>query len=75
MKEYLGLVIILLIVSYLSPKEKYEKYFQFLVGIIIAVMILEPLSVFFSHISYERKDYFEEYLGTDAIIYGEEKKD
>lgn len=75
MKAYLGLVIFLLIVSYLSPKEKYEKYFQFLVGIIIAVMILEPLSVFFQHISYEKGDCIEEYLDTDAIFFGKEKED
>lgn len=43
-KNYLYLALIFLICSYLSPKDRYKKYFQFMLGIFMAVLILRPLS-------------------------------
>ena len=43
MKSYLYLALIFLVCSYLSPKDEYKKYFQFMLGIFMAVIILKPL--------------------------------
>ncbi len=44
MKSYLYLALIFLVCSYLSPKDEYKKYFQFMLGIFMAVIILKPLT-------------------------------
>lgn len=43
-KNYFGIAFILLIFSYLSPKESYRKYFQFFISVLIAVILFEPLA-------------------------------
>lgn len=42
-KNYFILVLILLVFSYLVPKEGYKKYFQFFIGVLIAVALLRPV--------------------------------
>ena len=42
-KNYFTLVFILLVFSYLVPKEEYKKYFQFFIGVLIAVALLRPV--------------------------------
>ena len=36
-------MLILLVFSYLVPKEEYKKYIQFFVGIFIVVMLVKPV--------------------------------
>lgn len=43
-KNYFGIAFLLLIISYLSPKECYRRYFQFLISILIAVILFQPLA-------------------------------
>lgn len=42
-KTYFLLSFIMLIISYLSPKETYRKYFQFFVGILMAIVLFKPI--------------------------------
>lgn len=42
-KSYFALVLVLVMVSYLTPKEKYKKYFQFFIGVLMAVLLLSPV--------------------------------
>lgn len=42
LKSYFALVLVLLVFSYLMPKEGYKKYMQFFVGIFLGVLILRP---------------------------------
>lgn len=44
MEKYLYLSLVFLICSYLSPNDEYKKYFQFILGVFLAVAILQPLS-------------------------------
>lgn len=43
MKSYIYMSFLFLILSYMAPKEQYKKYFQFMLGIFMAVVILKPL--------------------------------
>lgn len=42
MKNFLVLTLILFVFSYLVPKESYQKYVQFFIGILMAVILLAP---------------------------------
>ena len=42
-KSYIYMSFLFLILSYMTPKEQYKKYFQFMLGIFMAVVILKPL--------------------------------
>ena len=42
-KNYFGIAFVLLIISYLAPKESYRKYFQFIISIMLAVILFQPL--------------------------------
>ena len=44
LKSYFALVLVLLVFSYLMPKESYKKYMQFFVGIFLGVMIIRPVA-------------------------------
>lgn len=44
LKSYFALALVLLVFSYLMPKEDYRKYMQFFVGIFLAVIILRPVA-------------------------------
>ena len=43
LKSYYVLMLILLVLSYLLPKEEYKKYFQFFIGVFMVVFLLQPL--------------------------------
>lgn len=43
-ENYLILSFIFLLISYLSPREEYRKYFQFFTGILLAVAVFAPLA-------------------------------
>ena len=42
-KNYFTLVLLLLVFSYLVPKDGYKKYFQFFIGVLIAAALLKPV--------------------------------
>lgn len=44
MKNFLVLTLILFVFSYLVPKESYQKYVQFFIGIFMAVILLMPVA-------------------------------
>lgn len=43
-KNYFGIAFLFLIISYLSPKETYRRYFQFLISVLIAVILIWPVA-------------------------------
>lgn len=43
-KNYFGIAFILLILSYLTPRENYRKYLQFFISVLIAVILFLPLT-------------------------------
>ena len=48
LKNYYVFMLILLVLSYLVPKEAYKKYLQFFIGVFIAVLFLKPVLEFFT---------------------------
>lgn len=42
-KGYVYFMIVLMVASYLTPKEEYRKYVQFFMGILLAVVIIRPI--------------------------------
>ena len=48
LKNYYVFMLILLVLSYLVPKEAYKKYLQFFIGIFIVVLFLKPVLEFFT---------------------------
>lgn len=42
-KNYFILMLLLLFVSYLTPKESYKKYMQFFVGTWLFILLLQPV--------------------------------
>ena len=48
LKDYYVFVVILMVLSYLVPKDDYKKYIQFFIGIFVIVLLLKPiLQIFF----------------------------
>lgn len=43
LKNYYVFMLILMVMSYLVPKEEYKVYIQFFVGIFVIVLLLEPI--------------------------------
>lgn len=43
LKNYYVFMLILMVMSYLVPKEEYKVYIQFFVGIFVIVLLLEPV--------------------------------
>ena len=43
LKEYYVFLLILMVLSYLVPKEEYKVYIQFFVGVFMIVFLLEPI--------------------------------
>lgn len=76
-RSYFVLTLILLIFSYLAPGEHYKKYFQFFIGIIMAVFVLKPVFGWMSDadtdFAYESFSEISEKLS--GITYGEEGED
>lgn len=48
LKNYYVFILILMVFSYLVPKEEYKSYIQFFVGIFVVVLFLKPLLEFFT---------------------------
>lgn len=42
-KGYFLVAFILVIVSYLSPRESYMKYMKFFVGVLMTIMVIKPV--------------------------------
>lgn len=48
LKNYYIFMLILLMFSYLVPKEEYKKYIQFFIGVFVVVLFLKPVLEFFT---------------------------
>lgn len=42
-KDYFVFLLLLQMVSYLTPKENYKKYMQFFTGALMAIVLLKPV--------------------------------
>jgi hypothetical protein len=42
-RNYFSLALLLLVFSYLAPEEKYKKYLQFFIGILLTVFVMKPV--------------------------------
>ena len=43
LKNYYVFMLVLMVLSYLVPKEEYKVYIQFFIGIFVIVLLLEPI--------------------------------
>lgn len=48
LKNYYVFMLILMVFSYLVPKEEYKRYIQFFIGIFVVVLFLKPVLEFFT---------------------------
>lgn len=48
LKKYYVFMLLLMVFSYLVPKESYKKYIQFFIGIFMVVLFLKPMLVLFT---------------------------
>ena len=48
LKKYYVFMLILMVFSYLVPKESYKKYIQLFIGIFMVVMFLKPVLMLFT---------------------------
>jgi stage III sporulation protein AF len=48
LKKFYVFMLILMVFSYLVPKDEYKKYIQFFIGIFIVVLFLKPVLEFFT---------------------------
>jgi 4-amino-4-deoxy-L-arabinose transferase-like glycosyltransferase len=85
-KGFVAIMIVLTLVSYLMPKEGYQKYVQFFIGILLAVVIIRPVLGWISrenwyntleqvNLLYEQLgniEYQGEHEDVYAIFWGEE---
>lgn len=62
MKSYLCLMLVFILVSHLTPKEEYRKYFQFYLGILLAITFLRPVIGWVSVDSWQKALYEVENL-------------
>ena len=46
LKKFYIFMLILMVFSYLVPKDEYKKYIQFFVGIFVVVLLLKPVLEF-----------------------------
>lgn len=62
LKNYYVFMLILMVFSYLVPKEDYRKYIQFFVGIFMVVLLLKPiLELFHTNTPTRIYEVFEEF--------------
>lgn len=62
-KNYFVLLLIVYVLSYLTPKEEYRKYFQFLVAVLVVAVLSQPLLVYFGGVTKEEaKQQLQEIL-------------
>mgnify|MGYP002284496763 CR=1 FL=1 len=50
MKSYLYLAFFFMVMTYLTPKEQYRRYFRFMLGVFLAVIILNPHAAVFEYV-------------------------
>ena len=76
-KAYFILMFILILFSYLMPKESYKKYVQFFIGVLMAVFLLKPVASWMSQNNTEfvYKNYKEITQKLEEIEYNEEGAD
>ena len=48
LKNYYVCMLVLMVFSYLVPKEEYKAYIQFFIGICVVVLFLKPVLEFFT---------------------------
>ena len=48
LKKFYVFMLILMVLSYLVPKEEYKKYIQLFIGIFVVVLLLKPVLEFFT---------------------------
>ena len=48
LKKFYIFMLILMVFSYLVPKEEYKKYIQFFIGIFVVVLLFKPILEFFT---------------------------
>ena len=48
LKNYYVFMLILMVFSYLVPKESYKKYLQFFIGIFMVILFLKPILTLFT---------------------------
>jgi len=50
LKNYYVFMLILMVFSYLVPRDDYKKYIQFFIGVFVVVLLLKPvLTIFTMH--------------------------
>ena len=71
-KNYFVLMLIFYLLSYLTPKETYQKYFHFFVSVLVITVLAQPLLVYVGGMKKEEarqqlheivEHIFEQYLG------------
>ena len=48
LKKFYIFMLILMVLTYLVPKEEYKKYIQFFIGLFVVVLLLKPVLEFFT---------------------------
>lgn len=48
LKNYYVFMLLLMVFSYLVPKDEYKKYIQFFIGVFVVVLLLKPVLEFFT---------------------------
>ena len=48
LKNYYVFMLILMVFSYLVPRDDYKKYIQFFIGIFVVVLLLKPVLTIFT---------------------------
>lgn len=61
LKNYYVFMLVLLVVSYLVPKEEYKVYIQFFIGIFVIVLMLRPVLELFTADPEKVYDVFESF--------------
>lgn len=62
LKNYYVFMLVLMVFSYLVPKEEYKTYIQFFISIFIIVLLLKPvLGIFITEDPTQLYEWFDEY--------------
>lgn len=77
LKNYYVFMLILMVVSFLVPKEEYKAYIQFFIGIFVIVLLLKPVLQLFTmdnpNLIYEVFDEFNAQLEQFEVDLTEEE--
>lgn len=63
-KGYFLFMLILLVISYLTPKDRYRKYIQFVAGALVGVLLLRSAFSFSADLRIREKDLIEQLKNT-----------